>query len=103
QRIHLGVFPRSLGFPAPELAGLAHRARLAAATHLATFLILGALLEAALGHVLVDLGTTHLVARAHDIDRRLLAAFQRSQDLVDHTVVNQRLQAVWGDHAWKIR
>ncbi|MNT58113.1 hypothetical protein D3C72_1955300 [compost metagenome] len=78
QRVHLGVLPGRFLLLAAVLAGLAHRTRLAAAAHLATFLVLHALLEAALGHVLVDLRAAHLVAAAYHVHGRFLAALERA-------------------------
>ena len=95
QRLDLGVLPGRLLLLAPVLGGLADRARLTAAAHLAAFLVLHALLEAALGHVLVDLRAAHLTAAADHVDRRFLAALERPQHFVDDAVVDQRLQA-WG-------
>ena len=95
QRLDLGVLPGLFLLLAPVLAGLADRARLATAAHLASFLVLHALLETALGHVLVHLGAAHLATAAHDVDRRLLAALEWAQHFVDDAVVDQRLQA-WG-------
>src|SRR5690606_28069124 len=106
QRIDLGVLPGRFLLLAAVLAGLADRARLAAAAHLATFLVLHALLEAALGHVLVHLGAADLLARAHHVHGRLLAALERTHDGIDHAVVDQRLQACGSFHGtseWKSR
>ncbi|MCW0417499.1 hypothetical protein NB689_003253 [Xanthomonas sacchari] len=93
QGVGLGVLPRGFLLAAAELAGLADRPRLAAATHLAPFLVLHAGLEAALRHVLVDLGAEHVVAGLDHVDRGLLAALERAQHAVDDAVVDQRLQA----------
>ncbi|CEE56792.1 hypothetical protein XAC2852_130035 [Xanthomonas citri pv. citri] len=98
ERIGFGVLPGGLSFLAAELGGLAHRARLTAATHLAAFLVLHARLETALRHVLVDLGAQDLGACAHHVDGCFLAALQWSQHFVDDAVVDQRLQAVGGFH-----
>jgi len=102
QRIDLGVFPVVFLLLAAEAGGLADRARLAAAAHLAPFLILHACLEAALRHVLVDLGAAHRVTAAHHVHRRFLAAFQRPDHRVDDAVVNQRLQALGSLHGFRI-
>ena len=98
QRIDLGVLPGRFLLLAPVLAGLADRTRLAAAAHLAAFLVLHALLEAALGHVLVDLGAAHLAAGVDHVHGGFLAALERSQHFIDDAVVDQRLQAQWGSH-----
>src|SRR3546814_13083462 len=71
---------------------LAHRTRFAAAAHLAALLVLHALLEAALRHVLVDLRAAHLAAAAHHVHGRLLAALEWAQDLVDDAIVDERLE-----------
>src|SRR5690606_14696224 len=62
------------------------------------FLVLHALLEAALGHVLVDLGAADLLAGAHHIHGRFLSALERAHHGVDHAVVDQRLQACGSFH-----
>src|SRR5690606_17111841 len=103
QGVDLGVLPGGLLLLAAVAGGLADRTGLAAAAHLAALLVLHALLEAALRHVLVDLRAPHLVAAAHHVDGGLLATLERAQYLVDHAVVDQRLQAVGGLHgvlAW---
>jgi hypothetical protein len=64
------------------------------------FLVLGALLEAALRHVAIDLGTAQVRPRAHQVDGGLLAALERTDDFVDHAVVDQRLQAGRGLHGY---
>src|SRR3546814_10659081 len=88
----LGVLPGFFLLLAAVARRLADRPRLATAAHLAPFLVLHALLEAALRHVLVDLGATHLAAAVHDIDGGLLAALERAQDLVDDAIVDERLE-----------
>src|SRR5690606_4664878 len=93
ERLDLGVLPLRLLLAAAVTRGLADRARLAAAPHLAPLLVLDALLEAALCHVLVDLGAADLASGVHHVDRGLLAALERTQDRVDHAVFDQRLQA----------
>jgi len=50
---------------------------LTAAQNPASFLVLGALLEAALCHVPIDFGAPQLRARTHDVDGRFLAALER--------------------------
>jgi hypothetical protein len=45
-------------------------------------------LKAALPHVPINLGAAALGARADDIDGRFLAAFQRSDHFIDHTIVD---------------
>ena len=99
QRVDFGVLPRLFGFLAPELAGLADRARLPATTHLAPFLILHARLETTLTEILVHLGATNLVAATHDVYGRFLATFQRPEHLINHAFLNQFLQALGGLHA----
>lgn len=96
--VHLGALPLGFLLLAAVARGLADRARLAAAAHLAPFLVLHALLETALRHVLVDLRAAHLVARAHRVHGRFLAALERAHHRVDHAVVDQRLQACGGLH-----
>ena len=98
QRIHLGVLPGGLRFLAAEARALGHGARLAAAAHLASFLVLRALLEAALPHVAIDLGAADLRAGAHRVDRGFLAGLEGAEDFVDDAVVDQRLQAGGGFH-----
>src|SRR3546814_4027042 len=62
---------------------------------------LHARLETALRHVLVYLGATDIRARTDDVDGGFLAALQLSQHLIDHTLVDQILQALGGFHAWE--
>jgi hypothetical protein len=62
------------------------------------FLILHAGLKAALCHVLVDLGADHCITCAYHIHRGFLATFQWSQHFVDHAIIEQRLQTLWGFH-----
>ena len=99
QRIHLGVLPGGLGFLAAEARALGHGAGLPAAAHLAPFLVLRALLEAALPHVAIDLGAADLAAGAHGVDRGFLAGFEGAEDFVDDAVVDERLEAGRGFHA----
>ena len=60
QCIDLGVLPFLLLFPASEARAFRHRPGFAAAAHLASFLILRPLLEAAMSHVPVHLGAAQL-------------------------------------------
>ena len=60
QRVHLGIFPGGFLFLATEASALADGTGLPAAADFASFLVLGALLKAALRHVPIDLGTSHL-------------------------------------------
>src|SRR3546814_7796308 len=83
---------------ATKLAGLAYRARLPAATLLAAFLILHPCLKAALRHVLVDLGEQHLVTWTYHVHRCFLATLERAQHGIDHTIIDQRLQATGDFH-----
>ena len=83
---------------APVLGRLSDRAGLAAAAHLAPLLVLDALLETALGHVLVDLGAADVIASADYIDCCFLAAFERSHNPIDDAVVDQGLQTGWNLH-----
>src|SRR4029077_13219282 len=76
----------------PEARALAHGTRLPAAAHFAPFLVLRALLEAALRNVAIDLGATNLPAAAYQVDRRFLPALERANDFVDHAIVDQWLQ-----------
>src|SRR3546814_20492545 len=82
QRVDFGVLPLFFLLPAAVARRLAHRTRFAAAAHLAALLVLHALLEAALRHVLVDLLAAHLAAAAPPIHRRHLAPLEWAQDLV---------------------
>src|SRR5437879_3037067 len=88
QCIDFGVLPGSFLLLAPETRSLAHGARLAAAVHLAAFLVPGTLLEASLRHVAVDLRAPHVRPRAHEINRRLLASLERADDFVAHAIVD---------------
>src|SRR3546814_11803415 len=92
QRVRFGVLPLLFLLPAAVAGRLAHRARFAAAAHLAAFLVLHTLLEAALCHVLVDLRAAHLATAAHHVHGRLLAALEGAQDLVDDPIVDERLR-----------
>jgi hypothetical protein len=94
ERIDLGVLPGFFLLPAPVSRALGDRARLAAAAHLAAFLVLRARLETALAHVLVDLRATDLAARAHHVHGRFLATLERTDDFIDDAIVDERLQAV---------
>ena len=67
-----------------------HRTRLPRVLDLAAFEIGRRLAETALLRVLVDLRATRRIAAAHDIDRRLLAAHQLADDLVDQPFLEQR-------------
>src|SRR3546814_20001431 len=87
----LGVLPLLFLRPAAVAGRLAHRARFAAAAHLAAFLVLHTLLEPALCHVLVDLRAAHLATAAHHVHGRLLAAIEGAQDLVDDAIVDARM------------
>src|SRR3546814_17741264 len=77
-------------FPCATLcrSRLAHRTRFAAAAHLAALLVLHALLEAALRHVLVDLRAAHLAAAAHHVHGRLLAALRSDERRVGKELVS---------------
>src|SRR5690606_23586344 len=63
-----------------------------------TFLIFHGLTEAAFGGFLVDLGATQLITAAHHVYRRLLAAHQRAQHLVDQPILDQQLESFWCFH-----
>jgi len=60
QRVNFSILPRGLLLLAAEAGAFAHGARLAAAAHFASFLVLRALLEASLPHVTVDLCAANL-------------------------------------------
>src|SRR3546814_2735030 len=92
QRFDFVVLALFFLLPAAVARRLAHRTRFAAAAHLAALLVLHALLEAALRHVLVDLRAAHLAAAAHHVHGRLLAALEWAQDLVDEAIVDERLE-----------
>ncbi|MCY1426203.1 hypothetical protein D9M71_420190 [compost metagenome] len=98
QRGHLGVLPGLLLLLAPVLAAPGHRPRVAAVAHLAAFLVLGRLAEAALVGLLVDLGAAQLIAATHHIHGCFLAAHQRTQHLVDQAILGQWLKAFWCFH-----
>src|SRR3546814_231132 len=86
------VLPLLFLLPAAVAGRLAHRARFAAAAHLAAFLVLHTLLEAALCHVLVDLRAAHLATAAHHVHGRLLAALEGAQDLVDDAIIDEHME-----------
>ena len=93
QRRHLGVLPGLL-LLAPAIArALGHGPGLAAVAHLAALLVFRGLAETAFVGLLVDLGAAQLLATAHHVDRRFLAAHQRAQHFVDQAVLDQRLYA----------
>src|SRR5579859_3716533 len=98
ERINLGVLPGYFLLLAPVLASPADRTRLATASYLATFLILHALLEAALCHVLVNLCAAYFVAAADNVYRRLFAALEWAQHFINDAVIDQRLQALGDLH-----
>src|SRR6185437_10234100 len=93
QRVNLRVLPGSLLLFAAEARALAHRARLAAAAHLASFLVLRALLEASLAHIAIDLRAANARARAHHIDGGFFAALEGADNFVDDPIVYEGLQA----------
>ena len=68
---------------------------------LAVLGVVDRLAEAALVGFLVDLGAARLVAAAHHVDHRLLAAHQLAHDRVDQAFVDQRLQSLGWFHVRK--
>jgi len=93
ERIDLGILPGGFLLLASKTRALTHGARLATAAHLAAFLVACALLEAPLRHVSIDLGTARVHPGAHQIHRGFLAALERADDFVDHTIIDQGLQS----------
>src|SRR6185312_4353215 len=95
--------PFMLLLSAAKPGAAAHGAGFAAATDLAALLVLRAPLEAALRHVPVDLGAAKVHPGAHDVNGRLLAALQGTDDFVDDAVIDQRLQAFGNFHGLRGR
>ena len=98
QRSHLGILPGVLLALATVLRALGHGPGIAAVAHLAAFLILGGLAEAAFIGFLVDLGDAQLFAAAHHIDRGLFTAHQRAYHFVDQTRFDQGFNTFWRLH-----
>ena len=92
QGIHLGVLPGFLHLLAAVAGALLHGPGAAAVLVLAALLVGHGLLEAALGRLLVHLGTARFIAAAHHVHGGFLAAHQLVQHLVDETVFVQRHQ-----------
>ena len=96
--VHLGGAPGLLVHGAAVLAALLHGAGVARAAHATALGVLGAVLEAAVDGVLVDLGDAQLAARLHQVDLRLFAAHQRADHLGDDALGHEGLEAVGHAH-----
>ena len=94
QRVGLGRLPGLLGGISTELATAVHGALGPRVANLAAFLVLDVVLEAASVAVLVDLGREDQVAAADHRDGRFLAALDPAKYLVDHAIVEQRVERV---------
>src|SRR5205823_15041937 len=89
--VRLRLPPSRFPFPAPEAAAPCDGAALAAAPHLAPFLVPRTLLETALRHIAIHLRAAQVRSGADQINRGLLAALERAEDFVDHAIIDQRL------------
>ena len=88
--VNLCRSPGLLDLATTELAPLVHRALSARIADLATFCVVGAVLEATPSSLFIDLGDPQLFAGLYQVDRRFLAAHQRSNDSVNDAHVEQR-------------
>ena len=87
--VDLGRAPGGFVLLAAVARALLHRALVATVAHVAAFGVLGALLEAAMLRVLVDLGDAQLRPRTHEIDLCFFAAHQRPHDLVHDAFIDE--------------
>ena len=71
-----------------EFGTLFHRSLTATIPDLATLVVLHRLFEAAIGYVLINLGTANLLTTTHQKDLSLFATHQRTQDFIDEPVLD---------------
>ncbi len=97
--VHLGRAPGGLVLLSTVSGAVGDRALIAAVPDPAPLGVRGALLEGAVMRVLVDLGH-RVAAPGHDqVHLSFLAAHERSNHVVDDSVVEERRQAVGHPHA----
>ena len=99
QRVNLRVLPGALLLPAAEAGMLPHGAGLAAVAHLAPFLVLGLLAEAAPPRFLVHLGAAHLPCGEYHVNLGFLAAHELADHLVDQAILDQHFETLGNLHS----
>src|SRR5690606_26352841 len=86
ERVDLGALPVLLLQVPAVPAATAHGARIAAAAHLATFLVFGETVKAAMVRVLVHLGAADFAPALDQEHRGFLAALQSTDHGIDYAV-----------------
>jgi len=86
ERLGLGRLPGLLLGLLPKAAALLHGPPRAAVANEAPLLVARVVLEVALGALLVDLRRDVLAAMRDDVDVRLLATLEASDDLINHAI-----------------
>lgn len=96
--VDLGRAPRGFVLRAAMLRAFPNRALIARVPRRAPLGVLRAVLKRAILGRFVDLRDADLAGRDHQVDLRLLPAHQRPEDIVEDTVVEQRLETFGDAH-----
>jgi hypothetical protein len=96
--VDLGGPPCSLHLVAAIPGALFHRSLASGVANLSPLGVVGAMLEAPLLGVLVDLGHADLAPRLDEVDSRFFPAHERPDDAVDNADIDQRFKPRWDLH-----